>query len=125
MIIGVGVDICEVSRIENELKREDCGFRNDVFTAGEIAYCESQRHPARSYAARFAAKEAVLKALGERPESGFFLREIETLKSPTGSPRLELSGRIKEIAALSRVRRIQVSLSHTDRLALAFVILES
>jgi len=125
MVLGVGCDILEVSRMERELAREGGGFRDDVFTPTEIAYCGRRQRPARHFAARFAAKEALIKALGGVPESGVHWHEIEIETEPLSIPRLVLAGGMKKFAAGRGIERIQVSLSHTDDLAMAVVITES
>jgi holo-[acyl-carrier protein] synthase len=123
MIIGVGVDVCEVRRMARELAREDHGFRDQVFTPHEIAYCESRRYPARHYAARFAAKEAVAKALDAEPDTGSF-REVEVRIVPGGRRRIVLHDRMIALARRRRVRTLHLSLSHDTTHALAHVVLE-
>ena len=121
MILGVGVDIIDVERIQASLDRPRTGerFRARVFTDGEIAYCTRRRHAAESFAARFAAKEAMMKALG----GAYGWREIEVLRSD-GPPTLRLRGRAQQRAAVLGIRRIHLSLSHTAALAIAYVIAE-
>ena len=118
-IIGVGVDIVEVGRIRAALDNPRTGqrFRDRVFTAGEIAYCERRRTGAESYAARFAAKEAVVKALGKLV--GW--KEIEVTRTD-GPPTIRLSGRAETRARELGVQRIHLSLSHTADHAIAYVI---
>ncbi len=122
MIIGVGVDIIEVERIGAALERARTGtrFRERVFTAGEVAYCGRRRNAAESFAARFAAKEAVMKALGR----AFGWREIEVVRDD-GPPAIQLHGRAAAQAERVGIRRIHLSLSHTARLAIAYVVAES
>jgi len=122
MIIGVGVDIIDVERIQAALNHARTGerFRVRVFTDEEIAYCGRRRNAAESFAARFAAKEAMMKALGH----AYGWREIEVCRA-NGPPTLRLHGRAQERAVQLGVRHIHLSLSHTATLAIAYVIAES
>ena len=123
MILGIGTDLLDVARMARELEMEAAGFRNTVFTPSEIAYCEAKRYPARHFAARFAAKEALFKALAG-PASRDFWREVEVARTGGEPPRLLLHGGMKEAAARLGVKNILVSLSHTDSLAAASVVLQ-
>ena len=123
MILGIGTDLLDVARMEKELTQEGGGFRDDVFTPAEIAYCEAMRRPARHFAARFAAKEALYKALGGRVPPGFF-QEVELERKRDAPPRLVLHGRVKEAADRLGVTGVLVSISHTDTLASASVVLQ-
>jgi holo-[acyl-carrier protein] synthase len=126
VIVGVGNDVLEVSRMRRELARPGRGFRDEVFTASEIAYCESKRYPARHFAARFAAKEACLKALRTGADRKWATwREVEVARGPRGEPELVLHGHVKRLAGHRRVRRVLVSLSHTPSVAMASVVLET
>src|SRR5512135_1865142 len=122
MIVGVGVDIIDVQRIQAALDHPRTGerFRVRVFTDGEIAYCLRRRHAAESFAARFAAKEAMMKALGR----AYGWREIEVVRG-TGAPTLRLYGRAQERAEALGLQRVHLSLSHTATLAIAYVIAEA
>jgi holo-[acyl-carrier protein] synthase len=127
MIIGIGMDICDVRRMARELALPDGGFRDTVFTQGEIAYCESRRNPAQHYAARFAAKEAVFKALGApKPamDTGSF-REVEVTVSEDGPRHVELAGRLAVLAHARHVGGIHLSLTHDCGQAIANVVMES
>jgi holo-[acyl-carrier protein] synthase len=126
MIIGIGMDICDVRRMARELSLPDGGFRDVVFTPGEIAYCESRRYPARHYAARFAAKEAVLKALGApkvSTDAGSF-REVEVTVSEAGPRQVALAGRLAVLAHQRHVGGIHLSLTHDCGQAIANVVVE-
>ena len=125
MIVGVGIDILSVARMEGELRDPEDSFRNEVFTPGEIAYCESRRYPARHFAARFAAKEAVVKALRGACESLPHWRDVEIRTDESGIPTVLLQGRFREIAERSHVDTIHVSLTHTADLAAATVVMEN
>jgi holo-[acyl-carrier protein] synthase len=125
MIISTGIDLIEVSRIEEVFERRGERFRRRVFTEAEIEYCERQHLGLESYAARFAAKEAAMKALGTGWADGVRWKDIEVVRGPEGAPRLELRGR-----ALDRFRelgasRAHLSLTHSRDLAMAQVIFES
>lgn len=124
MIVGIGTDITDVTRIAERLSK-GTGFRDLVFTPGEIAYCEQQAAPQESYAARFAAKEAFLKALGTGwGNGGVNFNEIEVRNDTTGKPELFLLTDNPRYASLG-VTKIWVSLSHEKNAAVAMVILES
>ena len=97
MIVGLGSDLLDVARVEQKL-REDSGLTQSLFTPLEIRYCEGKHHPARHYAARFAAKEALLKALGTGWRDGLSWREIEIRNDELGRPVMVLSGLALTIA---------------------------
>lgn len=124
MILGTGIDIIEVQRIAEKIAKGQ-GFREMVFSAGEIAYCEKQAHPEQHYAARFAAKEALFKALGTGWLNGTAFDEIEILHDSKGQPNLQLIGTTAETLATYQIKSIHVSLSHQASLATAIVILEN
>jgi holo-[acyl-carrier protein] synthase len=123
MVLGIGIDLCTVARIQKELDAPGRGCLEAVFTAAEIAHGESRPHPAAHFAARFAAKEATLKALAGGGASGSFWLDIE-VESDDDAPRLVLHGRVRKIAEDLGVRRLHVTLSHDRQLATATVIAE-
>ena len=125
MIVGIGVDVFAVARIARELAKDARGLREQLFTPEEIAYCEGQRYPAPHYAVRFAAKEALFKALGAAEVNGASWREVEVRSERSGRSRLVLHGRLRHAAAALHADRIFVSLSHTRKWAIANVVLES
>jgi holo-[acyl-carrier protein] synthase len=124
MIIGTGIDIIDVERIAQRVGK-DSGFRELVFSRDEINYCDSKASRFQHYAARFAAKEAFLKAVGRGWVNGLSLFEIEVINEANGRPVMRISGRTeKELAPLA-IKIIHVSISHLKTMATAIVILES
>ncbi len=119
-VIGVGVDLCEVERMRRAVARTP-GFVERVFTSGEQDYCRARRDPSERFAARFAAKEAVLKALGVGLGACAF-REIEVVRAESGQPALVLHGGAAELAADRFVADWHLSLSHTATMAEALVV---
>ena len=124
MIVGTGIDIVEVPRMAAALERFGERFTRRIFTAAEICYCDSKVNRAERYAARFAAKEAGLKAIGTGWRSGISWRELEVCREPGGRPTLVFTGRAGEIATALGAKRAFLSLSHTSEHAIAQVILE-
>jgi holo-[acyl-carrier protein] synthase len=124
MIIGTGIDIIEVERVTQRVG-SDNGFRELVFSKDEMRYCDSKAFPFQHYAARFAAKEAFLKAIGRGWDAGLALYEIEVVNQDNGKPVLRLSGQTEKELAYLGIRSIHVSLSHLKSTATAIVILES
>lgn len=124
LILGLGVDISEVSRIEAAITRHGEAFLKRVFTPAEIAYCERHRNRFERYAGRFAAKEATMKALGTGWTCGVRWVDIEVARLPTGKPTMALHGATHEHAQRLGVRRISVSITHSGNIAFAQVIFE-
>ena len=126
MIVGTGVDLCEVGRMEKALAApHGARLRERVFTAGEIAYAESKANRWERYAARFAAKEAGMKALGTGWRGGISWQDLEVANLPSGLPTLQFKGKAAEIAGRLGVRNVSLSMTHTAAQAMALVILES
>jgi holo-[acyl-carrier protein] synthase len=124
MIVGTGVDLERVDRIAAAIERHGRRFLERVFTAAEIAYVEDHGRRPESYAARFAAKEAAMKALGTGWDRGVRWVDVEIVREERGRPQLQFHGRAAEIAAEIGCRSASLSLSHTSDYAIAQVILE-
>src|SRR5262249_31388508 len=122
-IKGIGVDLALISRLRRILSRWDERFLRRVFTDGEIAYCRRRRDPVPHFAARFAAKEATLKALGTGVAMGVSWREMEVRREPGAAPTMVLSGRCRAIAEAQGARGVLLSLSHDGDYALAQALL--
>lgn len=125
MIVGTGVDICEVSRLKAAIARHGRRFLERVFTEHEIAYAESKANRYERYAARFAAKEAGMKALGTGWRGGIAWKDFEVANLPSGRPTLRFHGKATEIAAKLGVTEVALSITHTQDQALAMVIVEA
>ena len=126
MIVGTGVDIAEVPRIRESIERFGDRFLNRLFTEGEIQYCERKKVSRfESYAARFAAKEAGMKALGTGWSRGVRWRDIEVVRPRGQRPTIQFHGAAAAIAAKLGTRNIALSITHTAEQALAHVILEN
>jgi len=124
LILGLGIDLLETARMGLALERSGARFVARVFTEAEEAYCRQQKRPEQRFAARFAAKEALLKALGTGWARGISWREVEVVREPGGAPGLRLSGRAEEIAREAGVGRIHLSLTHLAEVVAAVVVLE-
>ncbi len=124
MILGIGIDLFDVQRMHNQLEASVDGFITSIFRPSEISYCQQKHHPAEHFAARFAAKEATLKALATTSGQGSFWLDIEIINETDGSPRVELSGRLQKLAQEIGAKTIHVSLTHTAEQSVAVVIAE-
>lgn len=126
MILGVGIDLVDVSRMERVLNgRSAQKFLEKVFTEEEIATCRTAAHPAQAYSARFAAKEAFVKALGTGFSRGITPRQITIVGGERTRPRLELTGPALKRAQALHATAIHISLTHTEQSAGATVVVES
>lgn len=125
MILGVGLDVVETPRVARALATYGARFAERVFTAAELADCAGRADRAEALAARFAAKESFLKALGTGWITGLSLRDVEVTRATDGPPMLRLVGGAADRAAERGVRRVHLSLSHQTGLAAAVVILEA
>jgi holo-[acyl-carrier protein] synthase len=125
MIIGIGVDVIEIQRVREVLERQQERFRNRVFTPAEQEYCDHHRDPAPHYAVRFAAKEALFKALGTGWSQGIRWTDAEVTRAPGQAPSLVLRGQAAQIGSSRGAGTLHVTLSHSRDSAIAVVILES
>jgi holo-[acyl-carrier protein] synthase len=124
MIIGVGVDIVEIDRLRQVMDRQKHRFTKRLFTAAEQEFCLGHRDPAPHFAARFAAKEAVFKALHTGWARGVTWLDVEVRREEQQAPELVLQGEALKLSLALGVRSFHVSLSHTDDAAIAFVVME-
>ena len=124
MIVGTGVDLAEVPRIKASIERFGDRFVHRIFTAAEIAYVERKANRFERYAARFAAKEAGMKAIGTGWKRGVTWQDFEVANLPSGKPTLRFHGVAARIAEQLKVRNVSLSLTHTAELGMAHVILE-
>jgi holo-[acyl-carrier protein] synthase len=124
MIVGSGVDLVEIERIQRAMDRYGARFLDRVYLQAEQAYCMRKRRSSESFAARFAAKEAAAKALGTGISYGVHWLEIEVVREPSGRPSLCFYGRAAEVAGRLGVVRSTLSLTHTAQVAMASVVLE-
>jgi holo-[acyl-carrier protein] synthase len=127
VIVGIGVDLAEVDRIRDALEREKTGhrFRDRVFTSGEQEYCERRKRKYESYAARFAAKEATMKALGRGWSAEVGWTDIEVVRPRGSRPTIRLHGRTAAFARSLGVRSFALALTHTADVAMAQVVAEA
>lgn len=124
MIFGLGTDIIETERIE-QLMARGTTYLQTIFTPAEIAYCESKSRKSQHYAARFAAKEATLKALGTGWRKGAAFCDIEVVNNGEGSPGVRVTGKVQELFAQHGIQHTSISMSHTHQSAIAVIILET
>ncbi len=122
MILGIGIDIIEVARISKSIQRK--GFKEKIFSKLEIDYCEKKANMAERFAARFAAKEAFLKALGTGLRSGMAFNEIEVVNDEQGKPSIRTLGVTSQTIKEMGIKTIHLSLSHTKKMAVASVVIE-
>ena len=124
MIVGTGVDLAEVPRIQASIERFGEKFIHRIYTPREIAYVERKANKFERYAARFAAKEAGMKAIGTGWRRGVTWQDFEVVNLPTGKPTLLLHGVAAKFAERLGVKNVSLSLTHTRELGMAHVILE-
>ncbi len=122
MIVGIGIDLVKIDRIDKAGKAHS-GFLERVFTEREREYCSRQKYPAQHFAGRFAAKEAVLKAIGTGWSAGVKWTDMEVLHGDGGGPVVNVSGRVKDLMDLKGVKQILLSYSHDEGYAVAQVVL--
>lgn len=125
MIVGMGIDVAEVSRIRAVIESQKERFLRRVYTAKEAAYCEQFKNKFERYAGRFAAKEAAMKALGTGWSRGVRWVDLEVVRLPGGRPTIALQGEAKKIADALGVKNIVLSITHSATQAIAHVIFEN
>ena len=124
MISGIGIDMIEVERVADKISRKE-GFKELVFSAKEIEYCEAKANKFEHYAARFAAKEAFFKAMGTGWKNGTAFNEVQIINNEEGKPELSFLGQTRETIGAMKFGKISVSLSHLKTTASAVIIIES
>jgi holo-[acyl-carrier protein] synthase len=124
MIVGTGVDLAEVPRIKAAIERYGARFIDRIYTPAEIAYVERKANRYERFAARFAAKEAGMKAIGTGWRRGVRWQDFEVANLPSGKPTLRFHGRAAHFAEVLGVKTVALSITHTAELAMAHVILE-
>ena len=125
MIVGTGVDLAEVGRIRLAIERYGARFVQRIYTAREIAYVERKANKYERYAARFAAKEAGMKAIGTGWRGGVRWQDFEVTNLPSGKPTLAFHGVAAAVAERLGVKNVALSLTHTSETGMAHVILEA
>jgi holo-[acyl-carrier protein] synthase len=124
VIVGLGLDIAEIDRIEAAITRHGEPFLRRLYSPREVAYCEKHKNKFERYAGRFAAKEAAMKALGTGWRRGVRWRDIEVVREPGEKPTLHLEGVARELASRMGVKSISMTITHSGNFALAQVIFE-
>ncbi len=124
MIIGCGVDLVDVPRLRRTVRRQGRAFLARLFTPTELTYSRTKRFSAEHLAARFAAKEAVAKAFGDRRGLTMRWQDVAVVHDPSGQPQIQLTGEARQLQRRRRVRRIHLSLTHTAQYAVAMAVLE-
>ena len=124
MIVGIGLDVAEIDRIEQAIQRHGEALKKRLYTDAERTYCESHKTSFERFAGRFAAKEAGMKALGTGWRGGITWRDFEVVREPSGKPMLRLTGVARALADKKGVKNILLTITHSGNLALAQVIFE-
>ena len=125
MIVGTGIDICEVSRIAKAIERFGERFIRRIYTPAEIRYCQSKRNAVERFAGRFAAKEAATKAIGTGLHFGVTWQDVEVARMPGGRPTVLFHGAAAQHFARLGAKHAHLSITHSGDLAVAQVIIES
>src|SRR5437870_6494342 len=125
MIIGVGIDLVELARFKAAMRRQGAPFLEKLFTPAERRYCEGKWNRIAHYTARFAAKEAVLKALGTGWSGGIRWTDVEIARDGSGAVSVRVAGHARKIAAKRKIRRFHLNLTHTEHYAAAVAIAET
>lgn len=124
MIYGIGIDIVQIKRIEQDLERWGERFTQKIFTSGEIDYCSKKKNSSPNFAARFAAKEAFVKALGIGMRRGIHWKDVEVTRGPLGKPVLKLGGQALQVCTKEKIAGVFVSITHDREYSSAIVVLE-
>ena len=124
MVVGIGIDLAEVDRLEAAIAKFGERFLNRVYTEAERRYCESKPNKFERFAGRFAAKEAAMKAIGTGWKRGVAWRDFEVMRAPSGQPIIAFHGKAAEIAGELGVKKALVTISHSKANAIAQVLLE-
>lgn len=122
MILGLGIDLVYIPKIGKSINSD--AFRKKVFTPAEIESCDANSNAAERYAGKFAAKEAFMKAIGQGIRQEIWFTQIEVLNDPVGAPYIQLHGKAKHFFLDLKASDIHVSVSHSEGMAIAVVILE-
>ncbi|MEE9348197.1 MAG: holo-ACP synthase [Robiginitomaculum sp.] len=129
MIIGIGTDVCDITRIKAVLERHGQRYKDRIFTPGEQAYCDARKESAASYAKRWAAKEAFAKALSTADSPHLKWQDVEITNGPSGKPQISLHGdalaRLADMTPKGLKGHVHLTLSDELPYALAFVIIEA
>ena len=125
MIFGVGIDLVELDRFKAAMKRQGAPFLEKLFTPAERRYCEGKWNRIAHYTARFAAKEAVLKALGTGWSGGIHWTDVEVVREGIGTLTVRLSGQAKKAAAKRKIRRVHLNITHAEKYAAAVAVAET
>lgn len=123
MVLGVGIDIIEIERIQRSIEKFDELFLNKIFTETELDYCLSKKNKYQHFAARFAAKEAIAKAMATGWSKGFRWKDIEIFNEPNGRPMVNLFGNLKKF--LDEGKKLKITMSHSEHYVTCFAILYS
>ncbi|PID59549.1 MAG: holo-[acyl-carrier-protein] synthase [Ignavibacteriae bacterium] len=123
MIFGIGIDIIEIARIQKSIEKFEDLFLNKIFTVTEIEYCLSKKNQSQHFAARFAAKEAIAKALATGWSKGFKWKDIEIYNEKSGLPKARLFGKLKEFLADDKI--LKITMSHSEHYVTCFAIIYS
>ena len=124
-IVSLGMDLMQISRLEQALERRGTRFLERIFTPGERAYCERRKARVTHYAGRYAVKEAVMKVLGTGWARGVRWIDIEVTRAPGAAPEVVLHGRSAEIAAARGIARIHITITHDADIAAAVAVAET
>ena len=124
MIVGIGIDLVEISRLKRSIERFNERFLKRIYTVRELEYCQQKLIQETHYAVRFAAKEAMVKAVGIGVRNGITWQDIEVVNDGMGKPEIRTYGKCKQILSILKVNRIHISLSHTENYGIAMVVLE-